>query len=401
MNKGVTLIGSIGLGAGLMYMLDPNKGRRRRALMRDQLVHAAHKAEDFLDVSTRDLNNRAHGLMAQANSRVMSKVMKKEVSDDVLVQRVRAKMGRIVSHPHAITVTADHGHVILNGSVLAEEYEALVDCVTSVPGVMSVENQLAVHDQAGDISSLQGGSPRPGARPDLLQNNWSPATRLIVSATGGMLAFYGARRRGIFGTAAGAAGLGMMARGLTNMEMKRLIGTDAGHRAIDVQKTINIAAPVDQVFDFWTHYDNFPHFMPHVREVRDLGEGRSHWVVAGPAGALVEWDAVITRFVQNQILAWQSEPGSPIENSGVIHFDSNPDGSTRVTIQLSYRPPAGAIGHAVAALFGADPKHEMDQDLVRLKSLLELGRTRGHGGMVTREELNGGPPERVSEEANS
>ena len=80
-------------------------------------------------------------------------------------------------------------------------------------------------------------------------------------------------------------------------------------------------------------------------------------------------------------------PGSQIENSGQVRFDVNPDGSTRITIRMSYNPPAGMVGHAVASLFGADPKREIDDDLVRLKSLFEYGKTRAHGETVRREEL--------------
>ncbi len=114
--------------------------------------------------------------------------------------------------------------------------------------------------------------------------------------------------------------------------------------------------------------------MRNVREVRDLGDGRSHWIVTGPAGTEVEWDATITRLESNKVLAWKTVPGSIVEHAGIIHFQPNPDGSTRVHIRLSYNPPAGALGHVVASLFGADPKSEMDEDLVRMKTFIETGK---------------------------
>ena len=77
-------------------------------------------------------------------------------------------------------------------------------------------------------------------------------------------------------------------------------------------------------------------------EVRHLGEGRSHWVAAGPAGTSVTWDAEITVYEPNRRLAWRSTPSSMIENAGLIHFDAYPDGSTRVHLRWSYNPPAGA-----------------------------------------------------------
>ena len=116
--------------------------------------------------------------------------------------------------------------------------------------------------------------------------------------------------------------------------------------------------------------------------------GRSHWNATGPGGLPVSWDAVITRYEQNKVIAWRSEPGSTVANAGTIRFEPEPDGRTRVTIHLTYNPPGGVLGHFAARLFGADPKSEMDDDLVRLKGLIEHGKTRAPGkGEVVRQEL--------------
>jgi uncharacterized membrane protein len=65
--------------------------------------------------------------------------------------------------------------------------------------------------------------------------------------------------------------------------MKRLVGINAGRRAVDIQKTITIDAPVETVYAFWTAYDNFPRFMSRVHDVRpSTREGQSHWTVEGP-----------------------------------------------------------------------------------------------------------------------
>jgi uncharacterized membrane protein len=151
------------------------------------------------------------------------------------------------------------------------------------------------------------------------------------------------------------------------------VGLGAGRRAVEIQKNLNIAAPLKDVYEFWCNFENFPGFMSNVREVRDSGNGRSHWVVSGPAGVPVEWDAVITKQIPNELLAWKSVEGAAVESSGIIHFARNEDGTTAVDIKLSYNPPAGAIGHVVARLFGSDPKREMDEDLMRMKSFIETG----------------------------
>jgi uncharacterized membrane protein/osmotically-inducible protein OsmY len=369
MNRELTLLGGVGLGASLMYLLDPDRGNRRRALLLDKLTSAANKTPDAVGATARDLRNRARGLAAEVGSMFTSE----EVSDEVLVARVRSKMGRVVSHPSAIEVAAEQGHVRLSGLILAHELDDLLRCVSKVPGVVEVDNRLEVHKQAGDVPGLQGGRVRPGDRLDLLQENWSPATRLVAGAAGGALAVYGFSRRDPLSIALGTVGAGLLLRGLTNLEMKRLVGAGAGRRAVEIQKTINVAAPAERVYEFWSNFENFPRFMTNVREVRRNADGSSHWTVAGPAGVPLEWDAVVTRQVPNEMIAWKSVEGASVEHAGIVRFDPNEDGSTRVEVKLSYNPPGGAVGHAVAALFGSDPETEMDEDLMRMKSFIETG----------------------------
>jgi uncharacterized membrane protein len=369
-DKGLTPIGGIGLGAALMYMLDPDRGRRRRALLRDQLVHAATKAPDAIGATARDLSNRARGLAAQAGSMFGGD---EEAADQVIEARVRSKMGRVVSHPHAIEVAADQGRVTLSGPILAHEVDDLLRCISSVVGVTEVDNQLEVHKEAGNVPALQGGRTRPGDHFELMQENWSPTARLLTGAAGGALIVYGLSRRDPLSLTLSVGGLLLLVRGATNLEFKRLVGAGAGRRAVEIQKAINVDASVEDVYRFWTAYENFPLFMSNVLEVRDSGDGQSHWVVKGPAGVPVEWDAVVTEQVPYKLLAWKSVEGASVENSGVVRFDRNRDGTTRVEVRLSYNPPAGAVGHAVAALFCADPKTEMDEDLMRMKTLVETG----------------------------
>jgi uncharacterized membrane protein len=115
--------------------------------------------------------------------------------------------------------------------------------------------------------------------------------------------------------------------------------------ALDVEqlkfkRPLTIHAPIELVFRFGRIYENFPRFMSHIREIRDLGYGKSHWIAKGPAGTSVAWDAEITCFEPNRLLAWKSMPGSMLENAGVVHFEPARDGQTRTHMRLSYNPPA-------------------------------------------------------------
>jgi len=198
-----------------------------------------------------------------------------------------------------------------------------------------------------------------------MQRNWSPSARLMVGTLGlGLLL-----RGGIVSRLGGAA---LVARAATNLDFATLFGFARPDDGIEVQKTIHVQAPIEKVFGFWTDYENFPHFMSRVRDVHVAGN-RSHWVVRGPAGIDVEWTSEVERMEPNQLIAWRSTPDSEVKHGGEVRFAAEGEG-TRVTVCMCYVPPAGAFGHAVAALFGADPKSEMDQDLMRMKSMIETGK---------------------------
>ncbi len=145
------LIGALG-GAGLMYLLDPEWGRRRRALLCDQLVKVANRSGERLEGLSKDVPNRAKGAVLEAQKRIQHE----EVDDAILVERVRSRMGRVASHPGAIKVMAENGRVTLSGPVLADEVAELLNTVRSVPGVKGIDNQLLVHQEAGNLPDLQG-----------------------------------------------------------------------------------------------------------------------------------------------------------------------------------------------------------------------------------------------------
>jgi uncharacterized membrane protein len=378
-----TLIGGIGIGAGLMYFLDPGRGRRRRALVRDKAVSFWSRSGDTVDTTARNLRDRVVGFGAEVRSMFEGE---EHVPDQRLVERVRSKMGRVVSHPRAIDVNARDGHITLSGPILEGEVDRLIANVGAIRGVKSVDNRLEIH-QERDIPSLQGGIGRPGYQWEIMQSNWSPSLRFLMTCMGSGLTVFGLRRHGPAGYVMAGCGSAVLLRALTNKEFRQLFGVGAGRQAVTFQKTINIDAPVEEVYNFWSRFENFPKFMRHIYEVRDLGNGRSQWVASGPAGLSVRWDAVITRQEPNSLIAWKSDPGSLVESAGMVHFHPNQHGGTQVDIQMSYNPPAGAMGHAIASIFGANPRKAMDEDLVRFKSLIENEKTSVGSQTVTRDEV--------------
>ncbi len=208
MDTRLMLLGSTGVGAGMMYLLDPATGNRRRAVLRDTLVRTVHKVGDAVGPTARDLYNRACGVLAETAALVRSEA----VPEEVLAERVRAELGRVVSHPSSVAVTATQGRVTLSGPVLVSEEKALPRSVAAVRGVRAVESHLEVHRQADGVPGLQGGRKRE-PRFALLQTNWSPTARLCTGVAGGMLAVYGANRRDVAGLLLSGMGLSLLARG--------------------------------------------------------------------------------------------------------------------------------------------------------------------------------------------
>ena len=380
MKNPLTLLSGATLGAALMYFYDPANGARRRALIRDQALSGLADTGNAIEPATEDLTNRTTGLLYELRKRLVDE----DVSNYVLKERVRAEMGRWTSPPGAIAVSAFDGHVSLHGPILQHEVEDLLGAIGRIPGVNEVDNQLTVHATRGNVPGLQGGDVPAAVRP----GPWPPAKRLLAGVFGGTVTGFGIRRGGLLGSLLTALGLASLVRALSGIRSKRLVGLDSGHRAVDIQKTLEVDAPVDEVFRFWDNFENFPRFMSHLAEVEDLGEGRSHWVISGPAGTSVSWDARVTRRRENEELAWASGEGTPVQNAGTVHFAPAEDGGTQIDIQMSYNPPAGAAGHSVAQLLGYDPKSLMDDDLLRFKTLIEEGKTTANGRQVTRDQVS-------------
>ncbi|MGH9159085.1 MAG: BON domain-containing protein, partial [Vicinamibacteraceae bacterium] len=157
-----TMAVGIGLGAALMYALDPIAGRRRRALARDKAVHAGRKLRDGTDTTARDVGNRMAGWAARLRSTITSETP----GDDVLAARVRSALGRVASHPRSVEVTVGDGLVTLSGPALAEEVDHILAAVRRVRGVRDVESLLDVREQRADEPGLQGGAVRPGRYPE-------------------------------------------------------------------------------------------------------------------------------------------------------------------------------------------------------------------------------------------
>ncbi len=142
---------------------------------------------------------------------------------------------------------------------------------------------------------------------------------------------------------------------------------------IHVVRSITINRQPEVVYQFWRKLENLPTFMAHLESVEDEG-GTSRGRASAPAGAVVEWRAEITIDRPGGTLAWRSIEGASVPNRGVVCFKPAPGNrGTELIVELKYEPPGGAIGAAVAKLFGEEPGQQIAGDLRRLKQVLETG----------------------------
>lgn len=140
-----------------------------------------------------------------------------------------------------------------------------------------------------------------------------------------------------------------------------------------VGRTVTINRPVGELFSYFRDFANLATFMENVERIDVLDDRRSHWVVKAPGGKTVEWSSVVTEEAPNSFIAWASEEGAEIPNSGRVDFRDAGDRGTVVSATILYDPPAGTIGKLVAKIFQREPAIQARRDLRRFKQLMETG----------------------------
>lgn len=273
----LTAATALGVGAGLMYFLDPNRGWRRRELAAGQINRGLQQGNQAINQTLGGMRSRTQGIMDQTRQAVMGQ--------------------------------------------------------------------------------------RPNSR-------IPTAMRGLMAASGGSLAFYGRRRKNLVGTALSVAGLGLVASGVAAIPIRRLLNRRHMGEGIEIDKTIEIDAPVDEVFRFLSEYENLPRFLSHVRAINMLDNGRAHWRVGDPETNLLEWDTITTSQIPNEQISWRSTADSAIRASGSIRLRRFGRDGTRLALHLAYAAP-GALSAQAANILGEYPMQQLDEDLLRLRKLIE------------------------------
>jgi uncharacterized membrane protein len=171
-------------------------------------------------------------------------------------------------------------------------------------------------------------------------------------------------------TVSGLALIGAAARGPL-LESLRRAGTERRSAALRI--SFVVAQPVEMVFAFVRDFENFPCIIGALRQVRDYGDGRSHWISSTPSGGTLAWDTVTTKYVPNRVIAWESVPGSPVAMRGLMRFQPE-DSHTCLRLELDYRVHASGLADALVALTTPSRAAELERDIRRLSTYLHTVR---------------------------
>jgi len=139
-----------------------------------------------------------------------------------------------------------------------------------------------------------------------------------------------------------------------------------------VHETIEVDAPVEDVYSYWSDFENFPSFMSNIEEVSMIDQDNSHWRVKGPLGKSVEFDARTTEMNPNRGIGWNTT-GGEVMTSGEVRFEEITPGRTRVDVTMNYAdPPGGAVGETVANIL-SNPERNLTEDLGNFARIAESG----------------------------
>ena len=137
-----------------------------------------------------------------------------------------------------------------------------------------------------------------------------------------------------------------------------------------ITSSIEVNAPVAQVYEYWSNLENLPSFMKNIEEVRSTGPDTTHWVVKGPLGYRAEFDARTTQNEPNQALGWNTIDGD-VQTSGQIRFQELGPDKTKLEVTMKYAdPPGGKLGEA-ASRITSGPKAILEQDLRNFRDIME------------------------------
>jgi uncharacterized membrane protein len=166
-------------------------------------------------------------------------------------------------------------------------------------------------------------------------------------------------------------GLGLIAFAGQPLLERRIQTAGAKRRRVSFRSVIDVERPVGEVFAFFKNFENFARVTDGIRSVIDYEDGRSRWEVYTPSGGTLSWNAVVTKYVPNSVIAWASVPGSPVDTTGIVRFTPISARWTRLEIAVTYRPARTDLSDAVHTLFAPRPSRRLRADLEHARFYIE------------------------------
>jgi uncharacterized membrane protein len=134
-----------------------------------------------------------------------------------------------------------------------------------------------------------------------------------------------------------------------------------------IADSIEVQVPVDQAYNQWTQFEEFPKFMEGIQSVQQLDDTHVRWV-AEIRGENRQWTTEITEQRPDEKIAWKTIEGE-VKNDGVVTFEQVGDGQTRINVQMDVESES-STQNVAGDLLGI-VKNQVHGDLERFKTLIE------------------------------
>ena len=146
------------------------------------------------------------------------------------------------------------------------------------------------------------------------------------------------------------------------------------YSGMKIKKSIVIQRSPEDLYKFWRNFENLARISDILQSVEILDDTRTRWTVAAPGEIPIQWDAEITKDLNNEMIGWRSVEGSDVETAGYVRFERAPGGrGTLVRVAMEYDLPAGRVGAALATLLGKRPGAHVEEMLRRFRQVMETG----------------------------
>jgi uncharacterized membrane protein len=134
-----------------------------------------------------------------------------------------------------------------------------------------------------------------------------------------------------------------------------------------IQDSIEVQVPVQQAYNQWTQFEEFPKFMDGIQSVQQLDDTHVQWV-AEIRGETRQWTTEITDQRPDEKVAWKTIDGE-VKNDGVVTFEQVGDNQTRVNVEMDVESDS-TTENVAGDLLGI-VKDQVHGDLERFKQLIE------------------------------